>query len=88
MIIKGHVIRRSEFNDASWVSKNRTDLTWSGKNPVRSKMLADTTMTVENEDGTVKILDNKVLGFITWDNNKAACWILRAPQYGFNVIVR
>lgn len=85
---KNHVIRRSEFNDASWVSKHRSDLTWSGVNPVRSKMLADTTMTVENEDGTVKILDNKVLGFITWDNNKAGCWILKAPKPGMSVIVR
>lgn len=50
------------------------------------RMLDDKTMCI-NEDGVLKVFDKKVLGFLYWEKGHG-CWVLRAPQRGFNVSVR
>ena len=78
--IKNHLIRKSEFGDTSWVSKNRDDVTW-GRN-MGTMVKRDTTM---YEDGKVK--DKNVVAFIMGNTNNG-CWILKKPEPGFKVIVR
>lgn len=75
-----HLIKKEEFGDTSWVSKNRNDVTW-GRN-MGVKVKSDTTM---YEDGKVK--DKNVVGFIMGNTNNG-CWILKQPEEGFKVIVR
>jgi hypothetical protein len=75
-----HLIKKEEFGDTSWVSKNRNDVTW-GRN-MGGKVKSDTTM---YEDGKVK--DKNVVGFIMGNTNNG-CWILKKPETGFKVIVR
>lgn len=75
-----HLIKKEEFGDTSWVSKNRNDVTW-GRN--MGKMVkGDTTM---YEDGKVK--DKNVVAFIMGNTNNG-CWILQKPKDGLRVIVR
>lgn len=75
-----HLIKKEEFGDTSWVSKNRNDVTW-GRN-MGVKVKSDTTM---YEDGKVK--DKNVVAFIMGNTNNG-CWILKQPEEGFKVIVR
>ena len=50
------------------------------------RMLQDPSMCV-TVDGKLKVLDKKVIGFLYWEKGYG-CWILKAPQTGFSVIVR
>jgi hypothetical protein len=50
------------------------------------RMLEDPSMCV-TVDGKLKVLDKKVIGFLYWEKGYG-CWILKAPQTGFSVIVR
>lgn len=50
------------------------------------RMLQDPSMCV-TDDGKLKVLDKKVIGFLYWEKGYG-CWILKAPQTGFSVIVR
>lgn len=60
--------------------------TLSTDSVARKRMLQDSSM-CEIVDGKLKVLDRKVIGFLFWANGYG-CWILKAPQTGFSVIVR
>ena len=75
-----HLIKKEEFGDTSWVSKNRDDVKW-GRN-IGTMVKSDTTM---YEDGKVK--DRNVVAFIMGNTNNG-CWILKKPKGGFKVIIR
>lgn len=69
-----YVVRKENFSTTSTTSA-------AGK-----RMLQDTSM-CETVDGKLKVLDRKVIGFLYWEKGYG-CWILKAPQTGFSVIVR
>ena len=83
---KNHLIKIEQFNDGSWVSKNRDDVTW-GRN-IKNMIMKDTSMCSE-VDGKVVVNDKKVLAFVM-SETKAGCWVLRAPleKKGFRFILR
>ena len=81
-----HIVRKADFNNTSWVSPNRPGITWNTH--AKGTMLKDTSMCVKNDDGTVKVLDKKVIAFFFYDNGKGGAWILRTPKIGLSVIVR
>ena len=74
---QNHLMKKNEFTDTSWVSKN-------GKKYTDIKVIMNKDSTMCNE----MVVDNRnVLAFLMSDN-KAGCWILKKPEEGFKVIVR
>ena len=74
---QNHLMKKNEFSDTSWVSKN-------GKKYTDIKVIMNKDSTMCNE----MVVDNRnVLAFLMSDN-KAGCWILKKPETGFKVIVR
>ena len=80
-----HLVRKEQFNDTSWVSRNHKGVTWT---IAKRLMLTDTSMCYEKADKTVGVLDKNILAFIIYDNGKAGTWVLRMPKIGLSVIVR
>ena len=77
------VMSSPKNNYVAWKNEFSTLSTTSAAG---KRMLQDPSM-CETVDGKLKVLDKKVIGFLYWEKGNG-CWILKAPQTGFSVIVR